>query len=86
MDKEKGRSSEGVLKGGSKPGIRARGKEMGTQGGGELKEWWPSDQKQEGPPDPAPAWEQRTKVIQAQIQPVNQEDNAPCEAGIAMSS
>jgi hypothetical protein len=45
MGKEKGRSSEEASKGENKPGTRTKGKETGTQGKEEPKEWWPSGQK-----------------------------------------
>jgi hypothetical protein len=54
-NKEKGRSSEGASKGEGKPGIRTGGKETGARSEEGPKEWWPSDQKQEGPPNPCPS-------------------------------
>jgi hypothetical protein len=72
-DKKKGKNSEGASKEESKPGIKIGGKETGTRSEEEPKEWWPSAGSRKGHPTPTPAWEQRTRVIQTQIQPEIQE-------------
>jgi hypothetical protein len=67
--KGKGRSSEGVLKGGSELNTKTGKEEVGARSGEESKEWRPSGRGQEVPPDlpidPGP----RDKVIQARAQP-----------------